>query len=66
MLPEKNAKALNNESPMQQAIVADDPEDSFILWHDLEAERHELKRVIPGVVDIYGSQDMDVREQAHH
>jgi hypothetical protein len=34
-----------------------------VLWHDLEAERHEILRQIPGVVDIYGSMDYDERER---
>lgn len=44
-------------------LVAASPEDHFILWHDLEDERRALKAVIPDMVDIYGSQDLDVREQ---
>lgn len=44
-------------------IVASDPEEHFILWHDLEDERHAIKRAIPETVDIYGSQDLDIREQ---
>ncbi|SFR15361.1 DNA methyltransferase [Desulfoscipio geothermicus] len=44
-------------------IVAQSPDDHFILWHDLEAERHAIKKAIPGVVDIYGSQNLDTREQ---
>ena len=38
-------------------IVNAAPEDNFILWHDLEAERHAIKRALPETVDIYGSQD---------
>lgn len=44
-------------------IVDASPEDHFVLWHDQEAERHEIRRVLPDTVDIYGSQDYDVREQ---
>lgn len=44
-------------------IIAESPEDSFIIWHDLEEERHEIKRQIPNVVDIYGSMDIDLRER---
>ena len=44
-------------------IVDSDPEAHFILWHDLEDERHAIKRAIPETVDIYGSQDLDIREQ---
>lgn len=44
-------------------IISENPEDSFIIWHDLEEERHEIKRQIPNVVDIYGSMDIDLRER---
>lgn len=44
-------------------IVDASPEDNFILWHDLEAERHTIKQMLPETVDIYGSQDYEVREK---
>jgi DNA modification methylase len=44
-------------------IVEAEPEAHFLLWHDLEAERHELKRILPEVVDIYGSMDYAEREK---
>ena len=44
-------------------IVESSSEDHFILWHDLEAERHAIKKALPEAVDIYGSQDYDLREQ---
>lgn len=44
-------------------IVGSDPEAHFILWHDLEAERHAIKRAIPEAVEVYGSQEYDERER---
>lgn len=44
-------------------IVDSDPDAHFILWHDLESERHAIKAAIPDVVDIYGSMDYDEREK---
>lgn len=44
-------------------IVDRDPDANFILWHDLEAERHEIKRILPEAVEIYGSMDYDTREK---
>lgn len=44
-------------------IVDSDPDAHFILWHDREEERHELKRIMPEVVDIYGTMDYDEREK---
>lgn len=46
-----------------KGIVDSDPEAHFILWHDLEAERHEIKKSMPETVDIYGSMDYDERER---
>lgn len=44
-------------------IVEASPGDHFILWHDLEAERQAIKKALPETVDIYGSQDYELREQ---
>lgn len=44
-------------------IVDSSPDDHFILWHDLEAERHAIKKALPETVDIYGSQDYELRER---
>lgn len=43
-------------------IVEESPEDHFVLWHDLEAERNAIKKALPETVDIYGSQDLEIRE----
>lgn len=44
-------------------IVDGDPEAHFLLWHDREAERLEIKKEIPEAVDIYGTMDYDEREK---
>jgi len=44
-------------------IVNASPDDHFVLWHDLEDERRALKKDLPDVVDVYGSLDLDTREQ---
>ena len=44
-------------------IISQNSDEHYLLWHDLEEERHEIKRQIPNVVDIYGSMDLDKREQ---
>lgn len=46
-----------------QRIMDESPSDNFILWHDLESERHAIKQAVPEVVDIYGSMDIDDREK---
>jgi DNA modification methylase len=44
-------------------ILNESPDEHFILWHDLEAERLAIKKAVPAAVEIYGSQDYDIREQ---
>lgn len=45
-------------------IIGENPNDSFILWHDLEAEREAIEKSLPESVSVYGSQDLEEREQA--
>ena len=64
----KEAAQIKRESLGQRVekmkeIVEDNPDEHFILWHDLEAERHEIKKALPETVDIYGSQDYEIREK---
>jgi DNA modification methylase len=44
-------------------IVDASPDDHFLLWHDLESERHAIKKALPEAVDIYGAMDYEMREQ---
>ncbi len=44
-------------------IVEAEPNEHFILWHDREEERHCIKKAIPTAVEIYGSQDIEIRER---
>lgn len=44
-------------------IVAADTESHWLLWHDLEDERRALEQAVPDVVSVYGSQDLELREQ---
>lgn len=45
-------------------IVKENPGAHFILWHDLEAERKEIKRLLPEAREIYGTQDPEERAAA--
>lgn len=44
-------------------IVDSDPDAHFILWHDREAERHAIKKAMPEAVEVYGTQDLEEREE---
>lgn len=64
----KEAADVKRESIEQRVqkmkeIVEASPEDHFLLWHDLEAERHMIRKELLDTIDIYGSMDYDVREK---
>lgn len=44
-------------------IVATDPNDHYVIWHDLEDERKAICKAVPNAKAVYGSQDDDVTEQ---
>ncbi|MED9905254.1 MAG: DNA methyltransferase [Lachnospiraceae bacterium] len=56
-------ESINVRVDKLKQIVDASPEDNFILWHDLESERHAILKALPETVDIYGSMDYDMREQ---
>ncbi len=56
-------ESIDKRVEKMKEIVDASPEDHFLLWHDLEAERHAIKKALPDVVDIYGSMDYDLREK---
>lgn len=56
--------SLDARVEQMKAILDADPGSHYILWHDLEAERHAICKAVPEAVAIYGSQDLDAREQA--
>lgn len=50
-----------------EEIIGDDADSHFLIWHDLEAERHEIMKSLPSEhfnsAQAFGSQDIDKREQ---
>ena len=56
-------ESIDKRVAKMKEIVDASPEDNFILWHDLEAERHAIKKALPETIDIYGSQDYELREK---
>lgn len=54
-LPDRVAKV--------QELVTEAPADHFIVWHDLEDERHALQAAIPEAVSVWGTQDLEERER---
>ena len=56
-------ESIDRRVEKMKEIVDSDPDAHFILWHDLEREREAIKKALPETVDIYGSQDYEIREQ---
>lgn len=44
-------------------IIAEHPTDHWLIWHYQESEREEIQKVIPQSKAVYGSQDLEIREQ---
>jgi hypothetical protein len=45
-------------------LLAEDPREHALLWHDLEDERRAIEAAVPGAVSVYGAQPLDEREKA--
>ncbi len=56
-------ESLSDRIDAMVKIVNEHPGEHFILWHDLESERHAIKKALPEAVEVYGSLDLDIREQ---
>ena len=59
---EKRSSLPTRISKMSE-IIKDDPDSNYILWHDQEAERHAIKKAIPTAVEVFGSLDLEKREE---
>ena len=61
------AREKNDSMPGRVAKVAEilaaNPDEHFVVWHDLEAERHALQAAVPEAVSVWGSLDLDEREK---
>jgi hypothetical protein len=44
-------------------IVEQSPDDHWIIWHYLESERHEIQKAFPESKAVYGTQELEVREE---
>lgn len=56
-------ETMDDRVALAKALVDGSPADHFILWHDLESERHAIKAAIPEAVEVYGNLDLDIREE---
>ena len=54
-------ESIHTRVAKMREIIDADPESHYIIWHDLEAERHAIMRELPEANEIYGSQDPEAR-----
>lgn len=60
---EEKRLSINARVAKAADIIAGSPDDHFLIWHDLEDERRAIQKAIPESVAVWGSQDLDEREQ---
>lgn len=48
---------------MMKVIMKENPGRHWLLWHHLEIERAAIEKSVKGSVSVYGSQDLDTREE---
>lgn len=61
-LKEKRDSLSARVAKAAEIVAADAPTKHWLIWHHLEDERREICRSIPDAVDVYGSQELEVRE----
>lgn len=60
---EEKRESIDDRVAKMLEIVRVDPESHYLLWHDLEDERRAIKKALPEAAEVYGSLDLDIREQ---
>jgi len=56
-------RSLSERIDKMKDIIMSDPDSHYVLWHDQEIERHAIKKAVPSCKDVYGSLDLEKREQ---
>lgn len=56
-------RSMDDRLAKMQEIINQYPDEHFILWHNLEDERKLINRLIPECIDVFGSQDIEEKEE---
>ncbi len=59
---EKRATLADRVVKMKE-IIRKNPKRHWLLWHHMEVEREAIEKNIKGSASVYGSQDLDTREE---
>lgn len=60
---EKRATMDDRIVKMVEIINNDNPDKHWLLWHHLESEREATEDAVPEAVTVYGSQELELREE---
>jgi DNA modification methylase len=61
-LAEVKRETILHRLQFAKELIAINPKKHWLLWHDLEAERHAIEKILPQFTTVYGSQDLEERE----
>ena len=56
-------ESLTRRVAKMREIIAADPREHMLLWHDLEDERRAIEAAVPTSVSVFGAQDLETREE---
>lgn len=56
-------RSMDDRLSKMSEIINQYPDEHFILWHNLEDERRAISKLLPTAVDVYGSQDIEEKEE---
>lgn len=59
---EKRA-TLDDRLAKMKEIIAANPGRNWLLWHHMENERKAIEKHVAGALTVYGSQDLELREE---
>lgn len=55
-------RSIGNRLAAVQKILKKHKSENAIIWHHLESEREAIMSGVKGAVDVYGSQDIEIKE----
>lgn len=62
-IKEKRDSLADRVAKAAEIVAGDNQRKHWLIWHHLEDERRQICKAIPDAIDVYGSQDLEVREQ---
>lgn len=62
-LAETKRETMLTRLTFARELIEKESHKHWLLWHHLEDERRLIEKLIPGVRTVYGSQDLEEREQ---